>query len=349
MADEKQKSPAQEEGEADVEAFRQDLGPFVVAAEKTRMPMVFVNEQPGYPVIFANDAFLRLTGYAREEVLAKNFGSLLAAGVDANTVQVVESAFRGSCDGEPELHYKRKDGSEFWATMFVSPVCDQSGAVVQQFVSLVDLTSPRLENARYKLLIDELNHRVKNTLSTVQAIINQALRQPAKPAEIRAAIESRLMALSRAHDLLTETNWDGVGLHDLVVSAIKPFGEAVGAAERFTIVGENVHLSPKISLALAIAINELATNSLKYGAISNDVGKIAIEWAVVSHPEGDRLVLRWQERDGPPVSTPIHKGFGSWVLEHGLTHELGGRVALAYESSGVTCTIEFPLPAECQT
>ncbi len=349
MTDETQKSPAQREGEAAVEAFRRELGPFVVAAEKTRMPMVFIDEEPGYPVIFANDAFLKLTGYARNEVLAKNFEALLAAGVDAKTMQVVESAFRGGCGTDPELHYKRKDGSEFWATMFVSPVCDKKGAVVQHFVSLIDLTSARLENARCKLLIDELNHRVKNTLSTVQAIINQALRRPAEPAAIREAIESRIRALSRSHDLLSKTNWGGVGILDLVESAIKPFEESKGTAERFTLVGKNFHLSPKITLALAIAINELATNSVKYGALSNDVGKIMIDWAVVSHAEGDRLVLRWQERHGPPVPPPIHKGFGSWVLEHGLTHELGGRVDLEYKSNGVSCTIELPAPAEYQT
>ena len=161
------KSDAQKEGEATVNAFRQELGPFVVAAEKTRMPMVFTDEEPGHPVIFANNAFLALTGYAREEVLARSFQSLLAVGIHTDTMPIVEAAFRGESDKEPEIHYKRKDGSEFWASMFVSPVCDQSGRVVQQFVSFHNLTKHRQDNARCKMLIDELNHRVKNTLSTV--------------------------------------------------------------------------------------------------------------------------------------------------------------------------------------
>src|SRR5687767_7430611 len=209
MADVEAKSSARIKDEAAVNPFRQDLGPFVVAAEKTRMPMVFTNEEPGHPVIFANDAFLALTGYARQEVLAKSFQSLLAVGVDAETMPIVEAAFRGECDNEPEIHYKRKNGSEFWASMFVSPVCDKSGTVVQQFVSFVDLTHHRQENARCKMLIDELNHRVKNTLSTVQSIVTQALRRPAESAAIREAIESRLLALSRSHDLLTSGNWEG--------------------------------------------------------------------------------------------------------------------------------------------
>ena len=344
MADVTAKSDAQKKGEATVNEFRKDLGPFVVAAEKTRMPMIFIDEKPGHPVLFANDAFLTLTRYAREEVLAKSFQSLLAVGVDEETMPIVEAAFRGECNNEPEIHYKRKDGTEFWASMFVSPVRDESGTVVQQFVSLVDLTNHRQENARCKMLIDELNHRVKNTLSTVQSIVTQALRQPAEPAAISEAIESRILALSRSHDLLTSGNWDGTGLHDLVDTALHPFEVVAGRAERFTIVGENVYLSPKTSLSLAIALHELATNAVKYGAFSNDMGKLEIDWTVMSEAEGNRLLLRWRERDGPEVSPPTHKGFGSWVIERGLAHELDGKVTLDYLRHGVACTINIPVP-----
>lgn len=340
------KSDAQEKSEASVNAFRQALGPFVVAAEKTRMPMVFTDEKPGHPVIFANNAFLKLTGYAREEVLAKSFQSLLAVGVDAEAMPIVEAAFHGDCENEPEIHYRRKDGSEFWASMFVSPVCDASGTVVQQFVSLIDLTKHRQDNARCKLLIDELNHRVKNTLSTVQSIVTQAMRRPAEPAAIREAIESRILALSRSHDLLTSGNWEGTGLHDLVATALHPFEVVAGHAERFTIVGDNVHLSPRTTLSLAIALHELATNAVKYGAFSNDAGKVDIDWTVSSKAEGDRLLLRWRERDGPEVNPPTHKGFGSWVIERGLAHELAGKVTLDYLSHGVACTIDIPAPTD---
>lgn len=349
MAEEIPKSLAQKEGEEAIDAFRQDLGPFVVATEKTRMPMVFIDEKLGHPVIFANGAFLALMGYAREEVLGKSFKSLLANCVDAETLAIVEAAFHGECDRDPELHFKREDGSEFWASMFVSPVRDESGTVAQQFVSFIDLTNHRLDNARCKMLIDELNHRVKNTLSTVQSIVTQALRRPAEPAAIREAIESRILALSRSHDLLTKTEWEGSGLHDLVDTALHPFEAIAGSAERFTIVGENVHLSPKATLSIAIALHELATNAVKYGAFSTDVGRIAIDWAVVPEASGGRLVLRWRERDGPPVTLPTHKGFGSWVIERGLAHELGGRVTLDYLSEGLACTIDIPAPAEGST
>lgn len=339
------KSGEQKDAEADVDDFRKQLGPFVVAAETTRMPMVFTDAgEPDDPIIFANEAFLELTGYRREEVLAKSLTELMAAGAGADVRDLLAEAFAGGGENDPEIHYRRKDGREFWASVFVSPVCDESGAVVQHFVSLVDVTRHRQDNARYKMMIDELNHRVKNTLSTVQSIVTQALRRPAEPAEIREAIESRILALSRSHDLLISSNWDGAGLHDLVDTALEPFEVAAGRDERFTIRGDNVHLPPKTTLSLAIALHELATNAVKYGAFSNDAGTITIDWTVKPGADGKRLVLRWQEQGGPPVTPPTHKGFGSWVIERGLAHELGGKVTLDYLPGGVACAIDIPAP-----
>jgi two-component sensor histidine kinase len=221
--------------------------------------------------------------------------------------------------------------------------------VVQHFVSFVDLTRHREENARSKVLIEELNHRVKNMLSTVQSVVTQALRRPADPATIREAIESRILALSRSHDLLTSSSWRGAGLHDLAEIALQPFEVVAGRAERFTICGDNVQLPPNATLSLAIALHELATNAVKYGAFSHEAGRIAIDWTLAPGIEGDRLVLHWRERDGPRVSPPTHKGFGSWVLERGLVHELGGRVALDYLPGGVVCTIDIPSPVRAAT
>ena len=343
MSNETKKTEEQKDAEAEVDDFRQDLGPFVVAAETTRMPMVFTDAtEPDHPVIFANDAFLLLTGYEREEVLAKCFKTLLERGIAPETMAVVEAAFAGS-DIDPEVHYRRKDGSEFWASLFVAPVRDEKGFIVQHFISFVDLTKHRQAQAHCKMLIDELNHRVKNTLSTVQSIVVQALRTPADPETIRESIESRLLALSRSHDLLTSDHWEGAGLHDLVENALEPFGVAGGRAERFVITGVNVRLPPKATLTLAIAFHELATNAVKYGAFSNEAGSILISWSVEPAPIGERLIICWQEKGGPPVTPPARKGFGSWVIERGLAHELEGRVTLEYRPDGVVCTIDIPL------
>jgi PAS domain S-box-containing protein len=253
------KSEEQKVAEAEVESFRQDLGPFVVAAETTRMPMVFTDaKEPGHPIIFANDAFLSLTGYERKEVLGHSFNFLMARGADPKALAQVEAAFEGSTDHGSEIRYRRKDGSTFWAAIFISPVRDESGEVVQHFASFVDLTRQKQEQAQSTMMIDELNHRVKNTLATVQSIVWEALRRGSDPKVIRESIESRLFALSRSHDLLSRENWEGAGLLDLVNETMEPFGVANGRTERFVITGKNIRLPPNVTLALGIAFHELA-------------------------------------------------------------------------------------------
>jgi PAS domain S-box-containing protein len=338
------KSAEQEGAEADVDSFRKDLGPFVVAAETTRMAMVFTDaKEADNPIIFANDSFLSLTGYAREEVLGQSFNFLMARGADAETMSLVNAAFERGSEHDPEIHYRRKDGSEFWASVFISPVRDESGDVVQHFVSLIDLTKHKRAHTQAKLLIDELNHRVKNTLATVQSIVWQAFRNSADPAAIRESIEGRIFALSRSHDLLTRENWESAGLLDLIKEALEPFGIANGRAERFVIAGSNIRLPPKVTLTLGVAFHELATNAVKYGAFSNETGSISIRWAIEPAPEGDRIILHWRESDGPRVTPPSRKGFGSQVVERGLAHELEGSAHLDYQMNGLICTINIPV------
>ena len=340
-----EKSEEQEAAEAEVESFREDLGPFVVAAETTRMAMVFTDaKEPDNPIIFANDAFLKLSGYPREEVLGQSFNFLMASGAEAKALAQIEAAFDESCDTDPEIQSRRKDGSEFWASIFINPVRDESGDVVQHFISFVDLTRHKQEQSDSKMLIDELNHRVKNTLSTVQSIVYQALRTATDPTVIRESIESRLFALSRSHDLLSRENWKTAELLDVVNHALEPFGVTDGRAERFVISGENIRFPPKAALALGIAFNELATNAVKYGAFSNEAGSIVIAWTIKPTADGDRLLLHWQEKNGPSVTPPSRRGFGSRVLERGLAHELEGTVHLDYPLDGVVCTMNIPAP-----
>jgi PAS domain S-box-containing protein len=339
------KSDGQRVAEAEVEGFRKDLGPFVVAAETTRMAMVFTDaKEARNPIIFVNDAFLELTGYARDEVLGQSFNFLMARGTDLDSLARIEAAFAGNSVGGSEISYRRKDGSLFWSAILISPVRNESGDVVQHFASFVDLTDHKREQAQSRMLIGELNHRVKNTLAAVQSIVWQALRNTSDPAVIRESIESRLFALSRSHDLLTLENWEGAGLLDLIKAALEPFGVANGRSEHFVITGRNIRVSPNVALALGIAFHELATNAVKYGAFSNKAGSVLISWTIERSPEGNRLTLRWQEKDGPPVTPPSRKGFGSRVIERGLAHELEGTVDLDYRTDGVVCTVNFPVP-----
>ena len=345
MSEITKKSDQQKAAEAEVESFRQDLGPFVVAAETTRMAMVFTDAtEPDNPIIFANDSFLSLTGYAREELLGNRFNVILAHSADAQALARIKAEFKGSSNSGADVLYHRKDGSEFWSAVFISPVRDARGNIVQYFASFVDLTKHKENEIQSKMLIDELNHRVKNTLSAVQSIVWQTLRTPSDPKVIRESIESRLFALSRSHDLLTREKWESAGLLDIVHDALEPFGVSGGRADRIAVTGKNIRFPPKSALALGIAFNELATNAVKYGALSNAAGSILIEWTMETTPTGQRLLLNWKEKDGPPVTPPAHKGFGSRVIERGLAHELEGITHLDYRPDGLVCTMDIPLP-----
>jgi PAS domain S-box-containing protein len=345
MTNIKEKSKGQVRAEKEVEEFRDELGPFVVAAETSRMPMVFTNSKaPENPIVFANDSFLTLTGYDRAEVLGHAFNAMIARSTTPDVLHRLAQAFDGTDESDFEIRYRRKDDSVFWVDLFVSPVRDRSGEIVQHFTSFVDLTRHKLEQAHSRMMIDELNHRVKNTLSTVQSIVTQALAAPSSISVIKESIVSRIFALSKSHDLLSEENWTGTGLQDLLGAALQPFGVANGRKERFLITGDNIRIPPKTTLALGIVFNELATNAVKYGALSNESGSIVINWSIKPGPEGDRLVLCWRERAGPHVSEPIREGFGSKVIRRGLAHELDGKVVLDFRPSGLVCTIDIPAP-----
>jgi len=345
VSDTTNKSEEQKDAEAEVDGFRTSLGPFVVAAETTRMAMVFTNaKDPAHPIIFANDSFLSLTGYERAEVLGRDFSFLLAPNADPAALAQVEAVFREPAGGLAEILCQGKTGGLFWLAIFVGPVHDQAGELVQHFVSFVDLTRHKQEEDHLRFLLNELNHRTQNTLATVQAIAAQTLRGVVNAGALDA-FEGRILALSKAHSLLGRETWLAVSLRDVIDQILKPFGVSDHRVKRFSIEGEDVRLPPKVALTLAMVFHELATNAAKYGALSNGAGKVDISWQVEPGPQGDQMRLRWQESRGPPVARPERKGFGSRLIEGGLAQELDGEVHLDYEPAGLVCRILTPIPS----
>lgn len=343
MSDQADKSGEQKDAESDVEGFRKDLGPFVVAAETTRMPMVFTDARdPAEPIIFANDSFLALTGCTREEVLGQGFNFLFARGGDTAARGEIEAAFTGSSDTDPEIRCRRHDGSVFWASIFISPVRDEAGTVVQHFASFVDVTRHKQEHERLRLLLDELNHRTQNTLATVLAIAGQTLRGMATEQTIDS-FEGRILALSKTHSLLGAENWDNVPLRDVLHQTL----ETLELAARVSIEGDELPLQPKDALTLTMVFHELATNAMAYGALSTEAGgKVDVAWKLEAVPKGDQVRLSWRESGGPPVTPPSFKGFGRRLIERGLAQDLNGEVRLAYEPTGVVCEIVMPVSRE---
>ena len=200
-----------------------------------------------------------------------------------------------------------------------------------------EIAERRKSEARQSLLINELNHRVKNTLATVQSIVAQTSRSGRSSQEVRHAIEGRLLALSAAHNLLTQHNWEGADLRLVAERALEAF--ATPGEGQVTVSGPSVILEPEQALGVSMALHELATNAAKYGALSTAAGRVQVRWGT----QDARLDLSWQESDGPPVKAPSERGFGSRLLERGLAAELGGTVDLEFRPEGVRCAVSAPL------
>jgi two-component sensor histidine kinase len=213
----------------------------------------------------------------------------------------------------------------------IFPLGDGLGIV---FRDVTDLR--KAEDAR-ELLINELNHRVKNTLAIVQAIASQSLRDVDAP--IRDDFERRLMTLSGVHSLLTSGNWDSAGLHDVGRASLGP--HLVGEEARINFHGPEIKVKPKSAVVISMALHELGTNAMKYGALSNAAGRVALDWTA----DRGRFRFKWAESGGPPVTTPRRTGFGSRMIERALSGELQGPVQIDYRPEGVVCTIDSPLDA----
>jgi two-component sensor histidine kinase len=190
----------------------------------------------------------------------------------------------------------------------------------------------------HDLLVEELNHRVKNTLAILQAIAVQTFRSASRSE--REKFEGRLGALAEAHNLLSREKWQGSGLQDVVDRVLQPY--VLNNHGRIRMTGPEVPLSPRVAVVLSMIVHEIATNAAKYGALSNDTGTVALDWEIIS--EGHKLRLTWAEAGGPPVTAPVQRGFGSRLIERSARDQLGGEATVDFLPHGVvytvTCTLD---------
>ncbi|HEX7948360.1 MAG TPA: HWE histidine kinase domain-containing protein, partial [Phenylobacterium sp.] len=200
-----------------------------------------------------------------------------------------------------------------------------------------EIAERRRAEAHQRLLMNELNHRVKNTLATVQSMGAQTLRSGRSVAEAREAFVSRLMALSAAHNLLTAERWESADLEDVVRMAVAPFDEPAGA--RFTISGPGVRLKASNALGLAMALQELGANAARHGALGAEGGRVDVSWSLL----GGAVEFVWAETGGPAVTAPLRRGFGSRLIQEGLSRELQGEVRMDFLPEGLRCVLTFPL------
>jgi two-component sensor histidine kinase len=249
----------------------------------------------------------------------------------------IELAIRERTPFQLEHRVRTAQGSGGWTLSRAIPLMNEGGEINEWFGAATDVTARRQAEEHLRLVNNELNHRVKNTLATVQALAAQTFKSADRAA--RDEFEMRLASLAAAHDLLTERGWGRVGLSELVTRSLRVFQEA----DRWSAEGADADLSPKAIIALAMTLHELGMNATKYGAWSQASGRVEMSWRVGESGDERPLKMVWQERDGPPVVAPTGRGFGSRLIERGLSGELGGTSRLTFARTGVVCEIEIPI------
>ncbi len=256
-------------------------------------------------------------------------------------IAAIEEAIRTKSVFQKEHRVRRADGTAGWTFSRAVPIMDADGEITEWFGTATDITERHRTDEHLKLVVNELNHRVKNNLAMTQAIAAQTFRGAVDVADAQKKFSDRIMALGQANDLLTGERGAGVLLKGVIEQAVQPH---CGDVARLGIEGPDVSLSPKTALSLSLAMHELATNAIKHGAWSSDAGSVAIGWRTYMPTEGgERIHIEWRERGGPAVSQPGRRGFGSRLIERGLSAEMGGEVRMMFESDGLVCTIDAPL------
>lgn len=235
-----------------------------------------------------------------------------------------------------QLHLRMRDGSDRWVQGLGEYVRSPNGRIQRSRGVAMDITERVKAELHQRLMIAELNHRVKNSLAVVQSLAHQSFsRDDNSREEALNTFEGRLQALASAHTILTDQHWEQADLQEIAEAALRPHG----GPDRIRIEGPATSISPKFAVALSMALHELATNSARFGSLSVPRGRVDLAWTA----GGGRVDIRWAESGGPAVAPPARRRFGTRMIERALAADVGGKVVLEFPPEGVTCLISGPL------
>jgi len=320
------------------ERLRESEARFRVMADAAPSPVWMTTAEGG--IEFVNEAFAAFAGLDRDGLLGNVWIELIhpedIAGVLARRVEARSTLASYSF----EARFRSSLGAYKWMLANARPRFDEAGRFIGYLGMAMDLTEIKQAQIHQRLLINELNHRVKNTLAAIQSIVRQTLKPGETPPQVRELLFERLMAMSAAHDVLTRENWSSAGVEEVVRQAVRPFIDH--DATRITLAGPPMRVDPSAALALALALHELGTNAVKYGALSAPAGSVRVDWSRTGPGRGQ---LTWRETGGPAVRPPTHKGFGARLLSGGLASDLGGQPELIFAPDGVEARLALRLDA----
>jgi PAS domain S-box-containing protein len=285
-----------------------------------------------------NEGASRIFGWEASEMIGQPILRIIPPELHDEEVEILARLRRGERIEHFDTVRLAKDGRRVDISLAVSPIRDSSGRVTGASKVARDVTERKEAEKLQRLLVDELNHRVKNTLATVQAIASHSLRRARNSEDFVSSFTGRVQALARAHHLLTERTWRGADVADLVREQA-----VLGVVEsnRVAFSGPALLLDPQSALHLALVLHELATNARKYGALSVPQGQLSVSWSMLANKRR-MLVLQWSERGGPAVAAPSSVGFGTSLIQQALDAH-GGSASIQYAAEGVTCEIKLPL------
>lgn len=299
---------------------------------------------PDHRFVMINPEYRRVIGGRHVE--GRSFAQALPEIAEQGYAALLDEVFRSGVTVRrmsERVLFRWSEGGpmeERFVDFVYQPIRDESGMVTSIFIQGSDVTERVRAENHQKLLINELNHRVKNTLASIQSIVSQTLRGPQTKEEASSAITARILALSRAHNILTDENWDGADLETMIAGSLETFQQP--GRGTISIAGPKLRVGPHAALSIALAIHELESNAFKFGALSVTNGSVVIEWSISAD---GAFVLTWTEQDGPAVATGNRQGFGSRLLLRVLPIELSGSSDLDYRPSGIAFTLRTSLDA----
>ncbi|HVT54979.1 MAG TPA: PAS domain S-box protein, partial [Xanthobacteraceae bacterium] len=282
-----------------------------------------------------NKSATRIFGYEEAEMIGEPIYRLLPPERHDEERTILWKLARGEHIDHFETVRVAKDGRHVDVSLTISPLHDKNGKIIGASKVARDITEKKRSEELHRLMVRELNHRVKNTLAVVQSIATQTLRKAASPEEFAESFLGRLQALSKAHTLFAEDAWQGTDIAELVRDQLLDHEGEI----RIACKGPSIVLDPQAALSLSMILHELGTNARKYGALSVRNGRLSVAWEL----QGDEVRVFWRERDGPLVQTPLRRGFGTTLIGKGLKAH-GGDAAIHYSAEGVTCEIRLPVP-----
>ena len=322
-----------------------DLAVLLAAIEASSEAILITSadvDEPGPQIEYANPAFTQMTGYESHEILGRTPRFLQGPLTDRNLLQRMRHALQAGERFQGEAANYRKDGSTYMVEWLLSPVRDGDGRITHWVSAQRDITDRRASEDRQDLLVRELHHRVRNTLATVQAVLNASLRSSVGMAEFGQSFGGRITSLSRTHAMITEDHTQVVSFSALLKAGLEAYDEP--GRSRVALRGPHALLSSELAVPVGMALHEMTANAVRHGALGHADGRLEVTWSVQGEAGARTLRWTWNEHDGPPVALPTREGFGMGLLRQLLGYQAGADVDVAFDPDGLRITVEMPLP-----